>query len=108
MTRAVGPDLGRRPFGDLLAVVEDRDPVADAHDHAHVVLDEQDRQAQLVPDPAEEGHHRGRLGRVHARRRLVEQQQLGPGRERSGDLEAALVAVGQVAGQLVLAAGRPT
>ena len=37
-----------RALGDLLAVVEHRDPVADAHDHPHVVLDEQDRQAELA------------------------------------------------------------
>ena len=43
MTLRVRADLLRRPLGDLLAVVEHRDPVADAHDHAHVVLDEQDR-----------------------------------------------------------------
>ena len=41
------------------------------------------------------------LLRVHAGGRLVEQEQLGLGRQRAGDLEAALVAVGQVLGELV-------
>ena len=40
------------PSAMLLAMIEHRDAVADAHDHAHVVLDEQDRQAQLRPQPA--------------------------------------------------------
>ena len=44
----IGADLGGRALGDLLAVVEDRDPVADAHDDPHVVLDEQDREAEVV------------------------------------------------------------
>ena len=39
------------------------------------------------------------LRRVHAGRRLVEQQQPGLAGERPGDLEAALIAVGQVARQ---------
>ncbi len=42
----VGADLGGAPFGDDLAVVEDRDAVADPHDDPHVVLDEQDGQAR--------------------------------------------------------------
>ena len=44
------------------------------------------------------------LGRVEAGGRLVEQQHLRLRGERPGDLEAALVAVGQVAGGLVGAA----
>ena len=45
----------------------------------------------------------GRRGllRVHARGRLVEEQELRVGGQRPGDLEAALVAVGHVAGELV-------
>ena len=36
--------LLRRALGDLLAVVEHRDPVGDPHHDAHVVLDQQHRQ----------------------------------------------------------------
>ena len=43
------------------------------------------------------------LLRVHPGRRLVEQQQLGVGRQRTRDLEAALIAVGQVHRQLAVA-----
>ena len=46
MTFGIAADLVRRALGDPLAVIEDGDPVADAHDDAHVVLDEQDRQAR--------------------------------------------------------------
>ena len=78
-----------RALGDDLAVVEDRDPVADAHDDPHVVLDEQDRQPELGPEPADEVGHLARLAAVHAGRRLVEQEQLrvasrARGRSRAG------------------------
>ena len=109
MTRGFATDLLRRALGDLLAVVEDGDAVADAHDHLHVVLDEQDGQAQLGPQLVDERHHLGRLARVHPGGRLVEQQELGLAAERAGDLEPTLVAVRQVLGQVVAAAasGRP-
>ena len=44
----------RRALGDLLAVVEHGDAVGDAHDDAHVVLDQQHRQPALVAQPADE------------------------------------------------------
>src|SRR5262245_52108248 len=39
---AIGAHLVGLALGDLLAHVEDRDPIRDVHDHAHVVLDEDD------------------------------------------------------------------
>src|SRR4029453_9966540 len=39
----IGLDFRRRALGDLLAVVENDDPVGHAHDEAHVVLDDEDR-----------------------------------------------------------------
>ena len=93
-------DLLRRALRDLLAVVEHRDAVGDAHDDLHVVLDEEHGQALLLPELGDElGERRGLL-RVHARGGLVEQEQLRLGRERAGDLEPALVAVGQVPREL--------
>ena len=103
MTCGSAHDLGRA-LGDLLAVVEDGDPVADAHDDAHVVLDEQDRQPSSSRMRPISAVIVARLDGVHARRRLVEQQQLRLAGQRARDLQPPLVAVGQVAGQLVLAA----
>src|SRR5690242_20796306 len=40
--------------GDLAAVVEDDDAVGDIHHHAHIVLDERDRRAELVVDVEDE------------------------------------------------------
>ena len=53
-----------------------------------------------------DGEVRGLL-RVHAGRRLVEQQQLRVGRERARDLEPALVAVREVPGAVLVAARQP-
>ena len=94
------------PSAILLAEVEHGDAVAHAHDEAHVVLDEQhgvalDRGCVRIRPPSV-----SLLGRVEAGGRLVEQQQLRLGRHRPGDLEPALVAVGQVAGGVVGAVAR--
>jgi hypothetical protein len=42
------PHLLRRSLGDLGPVVEHRDPLGHAHHDAHVVLDQEDREAALV------------------------------------------------------------
>src|SRR5829696_6407238 len=74
-------DRLRLALGDLLAVVEHRHLLGDSHDHLHVVLDQQDRHAQVVAQLAHELGELLGLLRVHAGGRLVEQQQLRLGRE---------------------------
>ena len=103
----VGLDLGGRALGDPLAVVEHGDALADAHDDAHLVLDEQDGDAQVVAEPSDETGHLVGLGRVHAGGRLVEQQEAWAGAQGPGDLQATLVAVGHVAGEHVVCALEP-
>ena len=56
------------------------------------------RDAAFVAQPADERRGLGGLVGVHARRRLVEQQQARPRGQRAGDLQSALVAVGQAGG----------
>src|SRR5918994_681884 len=46
--------LHRLALGDLLAVVEHRDLLGDAHHHLHVVLDEEDRDPLVVAQLAHE------------------------------------------------------
>ena len=70
------------------------------------MLDEQHGDAG-VTDLADQLEQVLLLGRVEAGRRLVQAEQLGLGGQRPGDLEPALVAVGQVAGQLVGAVRDP-
>ena len=94
-------DLRRSPLGDLLAEIQHGDRLRDAHDHAHLVLDEQDGDSQLVAQPMDEVGHGLGLARIHAGGRLVEEQQVRLAGERPGDLQAALIAIGQVLGQQV-------
>src|SRR5262245_47844022 len=69
----VALDLVGCAVGDAAAEIEHRHPVGDAHDQAHVVLNEQDGDPQGVVDVADQvGDGRG-LARVHAGRGLVEQ-----------------------------------
>ena len=69
------------------------------------MLDEQDRGAVLVADHAQERVEIGRFARVEAGGRLVEAEQNRIGAHGARDLEAALVAVRQVARRLVGAVG---
>ena len=65
------------------------------------MLDDEHGQVEAVADLADEVHQGKRLLRIHAGGGLVEQQQLGIGRKGAGDLQLALLAVGQVDGDHV-------
>src|SRR6202795_5235890 len=91
----IGAHRLRRPVGDEPAVLEHGDRVRQRHHHVDLVLDEQD--GLVAPgldalDEADDGRH---LLERHARRRLVEEQQLGLEREQDAQLELALFPVGQ-------------
>ena len=73
--------------------------LAGAHDEAHVVLDEEDRDAALL-DLVDEVEELVGLLLVHAAGRLVEDEELRLGGEGASDLESPLVAVGQVLGEI--------
>src|SRR5579862_1523466 len=97
----VALDRRRWALRDLFAVVEYGYHVRHAHHNLHVVLDQQDGEVQLSTQAVDEQRELARLMRIHAGGWLVEQQQLGLGGQRAGDLEAALIAIRQVASQLV-------
>ena len=94
------PHIVRRAVGDALAVVEHGDPVAQAHHQFDVVLDQQDGDA-CVADAADAVDQVLPLGGVHAGGGFVEKQQTRLGRERPGDLDQALLAVGQTRSRLM-------
>ena len=73
-----------------------------AHNKAHVVFDEQNRDVEFIPHKTDGLHQFGSLIGVHASRRLVEQQQLRTGRQRAGNFKPALLAIRQSRRQLVL------
>src|SRR6266511_2439926 len=92
-------DLRGRTLGDLLAELQHDDTLRHTHDQPHVVLDEQDRDTGLadLPDQLEQALL---LGRVEPGGRFVQAEQDRLGRQRPRDLEAALLTVRQVAGDL--------
>ena len=96
----VGGDLRGSPFGQHLALVHDRDPVGGAHDHVHVVLDQDDRLIPRRSDPLDQGNQLRYLLGGHACRRFVQEQHLGVGCQDQTQLQLALVAMGQVSRQL--------
>ena len=89
---AVGADRLRRALGEDLAPMQHGDAVRDRHHHAHVVLDDDERHRGR--QAAQEGRGLACLLRRHPGGGLVEQQELGLGGERHGDLDEAPVAVG--------------
>ena len=65
------------------------------------MLYEQDRHIKMVPNKTDGLSKVFRFVGVHARRGLVQQQELGVGGQGTGDLQLSLLTVGQVAGQIV-------
>ena len=68
------------------------------------MLDQQHR-VPVVADRADQLDQGGLLAGVESGRRLVEAQQLGFGGQRASDLQAPLIAVGQILGLLLAAVG---
>ena len=99
--RRVALDLLRRPLGDDLAPIEHDDALAEAHDELHVVFDDQEREVEAGADVADHRHQLLGLLRVHPGGGLVEDEQVGLGGQRPGDLQAALLPVGQRRGALL-------
>ena len=107
-THAAGAEIGldhlrvrpapaaARAGRDHAAIVEHGDVVGHGHHHLDVVLDQDHRDA-AVGEQADQRLEVLDLAVGQARRRLVEQQQLRPQRQRARDLEPALVAERQVA-----------
>src|SRR5439155_11833137 len=87
-------DLFEPALGDLGAVIEGHDPIADPADDRHIVLDQEHRNPSGA-DTLDVSHELMGLGRVHSRRRLVQQQQPRLGSEGAYDLEATPVGVGE-------------
>ena len=100
----VGEDLARRALLDEAPGVEHADALAEAHDQAEVVRDQQDggvdAAAQLLDEVEDLGLHRG----VEAGGGLVEDEQLRVDGQRHGDDDALLLAAGEL--ERVAAQGR--
>ena len=66
-----------------------------------MVLDEEDGEAELAPEQADQLGERVGLSRIHARGGLVEQEETRLGGEGPGDLEPPLIAVGEILGHFL-------
>ena len=93
------PEIGAQDLGialhllglaicDAAAEVEHGHPIGQAHDELHVVLDQQDRDAELLAYLHDcRGHAPGLVG-VHPRDRLVEQEERRLGAQRARKLDS--------------------
>ncbi len=95
----------RRTGGDDAAIDQHRDAVGEREHGLHVVLDQHDR--HFLAQLQEQLHHARGFGDAETGHRLVEQQQLRPGRERDRKLEFALLAMAEL-GDRHIGAGRKT
>jgi len=87
-----GQQGGRRVEGDDLPGVDDRDPVAEPLGFVEVVGGEQDGDLGAIAEASYRLEQLVADARVEADRRLVEEQPLGLGDERAGNLEPAALA----------------
>ena len=71
----VALDVCRRAFRQLAAEVEHVDPVGEAHDQVHVVLDEEDGHLEGLANPADQRPELHHFLVIQPAGRLVEQQQ---------------------------------
>src|SRR4051794_31262019 len=72
--RWIGADARRVALGKSLSVVEDMDSIAGAHDHVHVVLDEEYAAPEGLAHLRDSREKVGPLIIVQPRRRLTQQQ----------------------------------
>src|SRR5262249_52349971 len=84
----VSEDLVRSAFGDLLARVEDGDPLAEAHHRSHDVLDHDDGDPAAV-ELEEDGEDVVDFGAGEPRHRFVRDEEPWAGRHRPRQLELA-------------------
>ena len=75
------------PYAVWISWTERRDVIGDPEHHLHVVLGEEEREAALAGDAADEVHRLLGLGGRHLGGRLVEQQHLRVARKCNAELE---------------------
>ena len=81
---------------DDLAQVHHRDLVTEVPDHAQVVGDEHERDAEVAAQVLQQVHHLGLDGHVQRGHRLVGDDHLRLHRERAGDADALPLAAGEL------------
>src|SRR5512133_1154085 len=102
----VGLDFAGRALDQGPALDQTQHSVAEVENEPHVVLDDNDRKTKIANLEDQLLGLPSLLG-VHARCRLIQQQQLGIGTESTSNLESSLVAVRQVARQMIGSVAEP-
>src|SRR5260221_7609662 len=97
-------ELRRRAGMDDLAVIEHIDVIGDLQAHAHVLLDEENRDA-LVAHPRDDAEDLADDERRQALRRLVEDEQLGVEQQGAADRQHLLLAARELAATIAAALG---
>src|SRR6266852_3130784 len=105
--RLVLPDLVGRAARQDRALVHRHDPVRVLEDHVHVVLDDHGGDVVRADDRGDDVHDRRLLARADAARRLVEEEEPRPQRERDGDVEQLPLPLRDAAGELSRADRQP-
>ena len=90
----------------VLAVIHHDHAVTKIHHEADVMLDQQNSGSARAVGSDDIGDAVADVG-MDARKRLIQQKELGPGPQRPGDLQAALIPIRQVAGRLLFRARDP-
>ena len=88
----------RQPLGNRHTETDHLNPLANVHHQIHIMFDQQDRHAKPVADHADRLQQFRRFGRVHPRRRLIQQQHFHIRGKRPCDFQFALLPVGQLRG----------
>src|SRR5215471_766779 len=98
--------LGWRSIGDAASEVQHRDPLGHLRDQVHVVVDNKDRKTVAL-EPLQQLNKAVLLDVIEAGAGLVEQQELGAARERSGNLDQPLMTIRQAADLLMRSRSQP-
>jgi len=95
--RRVFSDFFRPAASDYCAMIQDNHPFGNAHHHLHVVFNQEDRDLKFITYPTNQFHQVSGFRGIHSSSRLIQKQQFWTCRQRTGDFQAALIAVGESA-----------
>src|ERR1700743_3835046 len=97
----IGANLGGWAISNLAAIIEHDNMVADLHDDAHVMFDQQNADTHIAANVMQQRVEIGGFTGIEACRRLLETQQHQVGAHAPGNFQAALGAIEQAAGRII-------
>ena len=91
----------RRPFRQLASEIHDNQTICQIHDEIHIMLDQDDRDAELLANAANQLRQRRRFLIVHPGGRFIQQNQLRMRRHRARNLQFPLLTVRKLGRDMV-------